>query len=179
LGSPFVLLSSLSEKLCLPVLEVSEDAHLFSIVEEFYTLFLMCKLARSVLMCGCILQMSDNRRRGGRRAQQEQAAPQDEEPHQQLPPPPPTTIEHMFLMQTQAVQATGQTLAAIQQQQQQPPPQPQMPRDKHAEFMRGHPQCSLTLPTPWMLKIGCALWSGSCTPLSATTGRRFCMVPVC
>jgi hypothetical protein len=35
-------------------------------------------------------------------------------------------IEQMFLMQTQAVQAIGQTLAAIQQQQQ-PPPQPQMP----------------------------------------------------
>jgi hypothetical protein len=41
-------------------------------------------------------------------------------------------------MQTQAVQAISQTLAAIQQQQ--PPPQmPQMPRDKRAEFMRGHP----------------------------------------
>jgi hypothetical protein len=57
------------------------------------------------------------------------------------------TIEHMFLMQTRAVQAIGQTLAAMQQvQQQQPPPQPQMqvqmpqmPRDKRAEFMRGHP----------------------------------------
>jgi hypothetical protein len=35
------------------------------------------------------------------------------------------TIEQMFLMQTQAAQAIGQTLAAIQQQQQhQPPPQP-------------------------------------------------------
>jgi hypothetical protein len=88
-------------------------------------------------MCDCILQMSDNRRRGGRRAQQEQAAPQDEAPRQQLPPPPPMTIEQMFLMQTQAVQAIGQTLVAIQQQQQ-PPPQPQMPRDKRAEFMRGH-----------------------------------------
>jgi hypothetical protein len=92
-------------------------------------------------MCDCILQMSYNRRRGGRRAQQEQAAPQDEAPHQQLPPPPLMTIEQMFLMQTQAVQAIGQTLATIQQQQQ-PPPQPQMPqmpRDKRAEFMRGHP----------------------------------------
>jgi hypothetical protein len=49
------------------------------------------------------------------------------------------SIEQMFLMQTQAVQAIGQTLAAIQLQQQQPPPQPQMPRDKRAEFMRGHP----------------------------------------
>jgi hypothetical protein len=49
------------------------------------------------------------------------------------------TIEHMFLMQTQAVQAIGQTLAAIQQQS---PPQlqmPQMPRDKRVEFKRGHP----------------------------------------
>jgi hypothetical protein len=57
------------------------------------------------------------------------------------------TTEQMFLMQTQAVQAIGQTLAAIQQvQQQQPPPQPQMQvqmphmtRDKRTEFMRGHP----------------------------------------
>jgi hypothetical protein len=57
------------------------------------------------------------------------------------------TIEKMFLMQTQEVQVIGQILAAMQQvQQQHPPPQPQlqvqmpqMPRDKRAEFMRGHP----------------------------------------
>jgi hypothetical protein len=58
------------------------------------------------------------------------------------------TIEQMFMMQTQAVQAIGQTLAAMQhvQQQQPPPPQPpvqvqmpQVPKDKQAEFMRGHP----------------------------------------
>jgi hypothetical protein len=50
-------------------------------------------------------------------------------------------------MQTQVVQAIGQTLAAMQQVQQQPPPpqppvqvqMPQVPRDKRAEFMRGHP----------------------------------------
>jgi hypothetical protein len=49
------------------------------------------------------------------------------------------TIEQMFLMQTQAVQVIGQTLAAMQQVQQQPPPQPQVqvqmpqvPRDKQA-----------------------------------------------
>jgi hypothetical protein len=37
------------------------------------------------------------------------------------------TIEQMFLMQTQAVQAIGQTLVTMQQvQQQQPPPEPQM-----------------------------------------------------
>ena len=39
-GKPFIPLSSLSEKLCWYVLEISEDAHLFSAFEEFYTLFL-------------------------------------------------------------------------------------------------------------------------------------------
>jgi hypothetical protein len=47
-------------------------------------------------------------------------------------------------MQTQAVQAIGQTQTAMQQAQHQPQPQPQMqmpqmPRDKRDEFMRGHP----------------------------------------
>jgi hypothetical protein len=84
-GKPFIPLSSLSEKLCLPMLEISEDVHLFSVVEGFYTLFLCCKLARSIMICDCILQMSENRRRGGRRAQQEQAAPQDEALQPQLP----------------------------------------------------------------------------------------------
>jgi hypothetical protein len=89
--------------------------------------------------------MSENMRRGARHAQPEQQAPQEEAASQQhLPPPPPMTIEQMFLMQTQAVQAIGQTLAAMQQQP--PPPQPhvqvqmpQVPRDKRAKFMRGHP----------------------------------------
>jgi hypothetical protein len=46
LGSPFIPLSSLSEKLCLPVLEISEDVHMFNIVEGFYTLFLCCKVCK-------------------------------------------------------------------------------------------------------------------------------------
>jgi hypothetical protein len=184
-GKPFIPLSSLSEKLCWSVLEISEDAHLFSVVENSVLFSYATRFARSVLMCGCILQMSENRRRGGRRAQQEQAAQQDEAPQQQQlppPPPPPMSIEQMFLMQTQAVQAIGQTLAAIQQQQQHPPPQPQMPqmpRDKRAEFMRGHPPTFAHSSDPWMLKTGCALWSRSCIPLSAMTGRKSCMVPVC
>jgi hypothetical protein len=45
-GKPFIPLSSLSEKLCWSVLEISEDAHLFSAVEEFYTLFLCCKICK-------------------------------------------------------------------------------------------------------------------------------------
>jgi hypothetical protein len=92
--------------------------------------------------------MSENRRRSARHAQPEQQEPQEEAaPQQHLPPPPPMTIEQMFLMQIQVVQAIGQTLAAMQQAQQQPPPpqppvqvqMPQVPRDKRAEFMRGHP----------------------------------------
>jgi hypothetical protein len=77
--------------------------------------------------------MSENRHRGARHAQPEQQAPQEEAaPQQHLPPPPPMAIEQMFLMQTQAVQAIGQTLAVMQQVQQQlppaqPPVQVQMP----------------------------------------------------
>jgi hypothetical protein len=66
--------------------------------------------------------MSENRHRGARRAQPEQQAPQEETaPQQHLPPPPLMTIEQMFLMQTQAVQAIGQTLAAMQQVRGHPP----------------------------------------------------------
>jgi hypothetical protein len=79
-GKPFIPLSSLSEKLCglcwrsVKMLVCSgslKNSMLFSYAARF---------ARSVLMCGCILQMSENRRRGGRRAQQEQAAHQEEVP---------------------------------------------------------------------------------------------------
>jgi hypothetical protein len=45
-GKPFIPLSSLSEKLCWSVLEISEDAHPLSVVEEFYTLFLCCKICK-------------------------------------------------------------------------------------------------------------------------------------
>jgi hypothetical protein len=131
--------------------------------------------------------MSENRRRGARRAQPEHQAPQEEAaPQQHLPPPPPMTIEQMFMIQTEAVQAIGQTLAAMQQVQQQPPPppqppvqvqMPQVPRDKRAEFMRGHPLFLTTLLIPWTLKIGCTPWSVSCTLPSVTTVRRYCMVP--
>jgi hypothetical protein len=50
------------------------------------------------------------------------------------------TVKQMFMMQTQAFQAIGQILAAMQQVQQQPPPpqppmqvqMPQVPRDNRA-----------------------------------------------
>jgi hypothetical protein len=37
--------------------------------------------------------------------------------------------------------------------------------------------CPLCWPT-WMPKTCCEQWSESCTPPNATTGRKFCMVPV-
>jgi hypothetical protein len=96
------------------VLRVNEDACLFSVVKNSIPFSYAERFARSVLMCDCLLQMSDYRRKGGRRAQQEQQAPQDEAPQPQVPPPPPPmSIEQMFLMQTQVVQAIGQTLATM------------------------------------------------------------------
>jgi hypothetical protein len=71
-GKPFIPLSYLSEKLCWSVLEISEDAHLLSVVENSIPFSYAARFARSVLMCGCILQMLENRRKGGRRAQQDE-----------------------------------------------------------------------------------------------------------
>jgi hypothetical protein len=89
-GKPFIPLSSLSEKLC-DLCWRSVKMLICSVLLKNSILFsYAARFARSVLMCGCILQMSENRRRGGRRAQQERAAQQDEVPQQQhLPPPPP------------------------------------------------------------------------------------------
>jgi hypothetical protein len=85
------------------------------------------------------------------------------------------TIEQMFLMQTQAVQEIGQTLATMQQVQQQPPPpqpqvqvqMPQVPRDKRAEFMRGHPPVFAHSADPmdvedWLSTVECELHTAQC-----------------
>jgi hypothetical protein len=45
-GKPFYSTFLFIKKLCLPVLGVSKDAHLFNIVEELYTLFLCCKICK-------------------------------------------------------------------------------------------------------------------------------------
>jgi hypothetical protein len=84
-GKPFIPLSSLSEKLC-GLCWRSVEMLICSVLLKNSILFsYAARFARSVLMCGCILQMSENRRR---------AAPQDEVPQQQhLPPPPPMSIE--------------------------------------------------------------------------------------
>jgi hypothetical protein len=86
-------------------------------------------------------------------------------------------MEHMFFMQTQVVQEIGQTLTDMQQVQQQPQLQPQvqmsqMRRDKHVEFMRGHPPVFAHSIDPMDVED----WLG--TPPNATTERRFYMVPI-
>jgi hypothetical protein len=114
------------------VLEISEDAHLFSAVEEFYTLFLCCKICQ--ISSDVWLHSTDVREQAQRRKACSAGASRSTgrgTPATAPAAPPPMSIEQMFLMQTQAVQAIGQTLASIQQQQQQQqqqaPPQPQMP----------------------------------------------------
>jgi hypothetical protein len=47
-GKPFIPLSSLSEKLCWSVLEISEDAHLFSVVKNSILFSYAARFARSV-----------------------------------------------------------------------------------------------------------------------------------
>jgi hypothetical protein len=54
-GKLFIPLSSLFEKLCWSVLAISEDVHLFSVVENSILFSYAARFARSVLMCGCIL----------------------------------------------------------------------------------------------------------------------------
>jgi hypothetical protein len=65
-GKPFIPLSSLSEKLCWFVLEISEDAHLFSVVKEFYTLFLCyktCKISSDVWLHSADVREQAQRRK--------------------------------------------------------------------------------------------------------------------
>jgi hypothetical protein len=122
-GKPFIPLSSLSEKLCWSVLEISEDAHLFRVVGEFYTLFLCCKICR--ISSDVWLHSADVREQAQRRKACSAGASRSAgrgAPATAAAAPAPMSIEQMFLMQTQAVQAIGQTLAAFQQQQQQAPP---------------------------------------------------------
>jgi hypothetical protein len=62
-GKPFIPLSSLSEKLCWSMLEISEDTHLCSVVEEFYTLFLCCKISSEVWLHSADVRKQTQRRK--------------------------------------------------------------------------------------------------------------------
>jgi hypothetical protein len=46
------------------------------------------------------------------------------------------------------------------------------PYDKHGEFLKGQPQCLLTLLIHWKQMIGFVQWKSNSTLRSAMTGRR-------
>jgi hypothetical protein len=58
---------------------------------------------------------------------------------QQLPMPPPLTPEQFFQLQMQMMATLNNTIQTLQQiHAQPPPPSPQQPRDRRADFLRGH-----------------------------------------
>jgi hypothetical protein len=81
-GKPFIPIYSLSEKLCSLCWRSVKMLICSGLLKNSMLFSYAVRFARSILMGGCILQMSENRRRGGRRAQQEQAAQQEEVPQQ-------------------------------------------------------------------------------------------------
>jgi hypothetical protein len=59
---------------------------------------------------------------------------------QPTPMPPPLTPEQFFQLQMQMMATLNNTIQALQQiHTQPPPPPPQQPRDRRADFLRGHP----------------------------------------
>jgi hypothetical protein len=59
---------------------------------------------------------------------------------QPLPMPPPLTPEQFFQLQIQMMATLNNTVRTLQQiHAQPPPPPPQQPRDRRADFLRGHP----------------------------------------
>jgi hypothetical protein len=80
-GKPFLFNFPLYMRSCVSLCWKSVKLFICSVLWKNSILFShAARFARLLLMCGCILQMSEDRHRGGRRAQQEQAAPQDEAP---------------------------------------------------------------------------------------------------
>ena len=75
-GKPFLLYFPLYLRSCVCLCWELVKMFICSVLWKDSILFsYVAKFASSVLMCDCILQMSENRRRGGRHAQQEQATP--------------------------------------------------------------------------------------------------------
>ncbi|PVH62568.1 hypothetical protein PAHAL_3G326200 [Panicum hallii] len=57
-----------------------------------------------------------------------------------MPMPPPLTPEQFFQLQMQMMATLNNTVQALQQiHTQLPPPPLQQPRDRRADFLRGHP----------------------------------------
>ncbi|PUZ51051.1 hypothetical protein GQ55_6G139400 [Panicum hallii var. hallii] len=81
--------------------------------------------------------MVNTRRTGSGSDQQEQ---NNQSIGQPLPMPPPLTPEQFFQLQMQMMATLNNTVQALQQiHAQPPPPPPPQPRDRRADFLRGHP----------------------------------------
>ncbi|PVH62658.1 hypothetical protein PAHAL_3G360000 [Panicum hallii] len=81
--------------------------------------------------------MVNTRRTGSGSDQQEQ---NNQSTGQPLPMPPPLTPEQFFQLQMQMMATLNNTVQALQQiHAQPPPPPPPQPRDRRADFLRGHP----------------------------------------
>jgi hypothetical protein len=77
-----------------------------------------------------------NTRRTGTGQQQGQ---ENQGTGQPLLMPLPLTPEQFFQLQMQMMVTLNNTVQALQQAHTQPPPPPQQPRDRRADFLRGHP----------------------------------------
>ena len=78
-----------------------------------------------------------NTKRTGSGQQQGQNNQGAEQP---MPMPPPLTPEQFFQLQMQIMATLNNTVQTLQQvHAQPPPPPPPQPRDRRAEFLRGHP----------------------------------------
>jgi hypothetical protein len=85
----------------------------------------------------CCNQMVNTRRTGSGSDQQEQ---NNQSTGQPLPMPPPLTPEQFFQLQMQMMATLNNIDQALQQiYAQPPPPPPPQPRDRRADFLRGHP----------------------------------------
>ena len=86
-----------------------------------------------------------------------------------MPMPPPLTPEQFFLLQMQMMATLNNTVQALQQVHAQPPPPPPPPqaRDRHAEFLRGHPLTFYHTSDPlqaddWLHAVECQLDIAQC-----------------
>jgi hypothetical protein len=116
--------------------------------------------------------MVNTRRTGSGSDQQEQ---NNQSTGQPLPMPPPLTPEQFFQLQMQMMATLNNTVQALQQiHAQPPPPPPPQPRDRRADFLRGHPPTFSHATDPlqaddWLRSVEHQL-----VVRSATTGSGFC-----
>jgi hypothetical protein len=68
--------------------------------------------------------------------------------------PPPLTPEQFFQLQMQMMATLNNTVQALQQiHAQPPPPPPPQPRDRHADFLRGHPPTFSHAADDWLRSV--------------------------